>query len=142
MHSLTWVNEDTRKEYRALTRRTHAFKKTRFNVYFAKTWGSKAFFKHLVRFGTSSDIAEMLRVFGQFQKSGEYKQIVEANAEKSQEERRLKMKRDQLYKARKQSDYLEQQYLEAKEDYEALGRGSRGGVSQASWVDIVMNRIA
>ena len=66
MHNLTWMNEDIHNEYRAFKGNKHNFIKPRFNVYFAKEWGSKAFFMHLVRFGTSSDIAEMLRVFGEF----------------------------------------------------------------------------
>ena len=139
---LTWMNEDIHKEYRAFKGNKHNFIKPGFNVYFAKQWGSKAFFMHLVRFGTSSDIAEMLRVFGEFRESSEYKQIVDANAKNSQEERRLKVKRDQLRLVRNRSRHDEQQYLKAKEDYEALGRGSTGGVARASWVEKACSRFA
>ena len=60
MHSHTWMTEAIHKDYQA-SQKTHSFVKGRFNVYFAKTWGSKAVFMHLVRCGPSSDVAEMLR---------------------------------------------------------------------------------
>ena len=81
-HSHTWMNEDIKEEFHAQKGRKHAFVKGRFNVYFDKTWGCKAFFMHLVRFGTSSDIPAMLKVFNDFRQSKEYKHIVEANAKK------------------------------------------------------------
>jgi hypothetical protein len=141
MRSLTWMNDEVREEYDSLEAKHHAFLKGRFNVYFAKTWGSKAFFMHLVRFGTSSDIAAMVRVFGHFRESQEYKQIVQANSEKSEEERELKKWRDQLRRWRGRSDSDEQEYQIAKQAYETLGRGG-AGVSQGSWVDSASSSVA
>jgi hypothetical protein len=141
MRSLTWMNDEVREEYDSLEAKHHAFLKGRFNVYFAKTWGSKAFFMHLVRFGTSSDIAAMVRVFGHFRESQEYKQIVQANSEKSEEERELKKWRDQLRCWRRRSDSDEQEYQIAKQAYETLGRGG-AGVSQGSWVESASSSVA
>ena len=140
--SLSWMNEEIHKDYVALKGNKRNFVKGRFNVYFAKVWGSKVFFMHLVRFGTSCDIAEMLKIFGEFRGSSEYEQIVRANAEKTQEEHELKVKRDQLRRVKNRSSDDERQYLRAKADYEALGRGGAGGVSQASWVDVASSSVA
>ena len=129
------MNDDIKDDYNAFKGNQNRFAKGRFNVYFQKEWGSKAFFMHLVRFGTVNDIAEMVRVFGKFRKSPEYQQIVVANTEKTEEERRLKVRRDQLRKVKGNSQWDEQQYLKAKEDFEALGRRKGGGIAQASWVD-------
>ena len=135
LQSLTWMNDDIKEDYNAFKGKQNRFAKGRFNVYFQKEWGSKAFFMHLVRFGTVNDIAEMVRVFGKFRKSPEYRQIVVANEEKTEEELRLKVRRDQLRRVKGNSQWDEQQYLKAKEDFEALGRRKGGGIAQASWVD-------
>ena len=95
--SLTWMNADVKEQYDSCQGNPHRFVKGSFNVYFNKVWGSKAFFMHLVRFGTASDIAAMLRVFGKFKTSPEYKQIVSANAEKNAEERELKLLQPWIY---------------------------------------------
>ena len=95
--SLTWMNADVKEQYDSCQGNPHRFVKGSFNVYFNKVWGSKPFFMHLVRFGTASDIAAMLRVFGKFKTSPEYKQIVSANAEKNAEERELKPLQPWIY---------------------------------------------
>ena len=97
---------------------------------------------HLVRFGTSSDIPAMLKVFNDFRQSKDYKDIVEANAIKTKTERALKRKRDELRRKKHHSADAEEQYLSAKREYEELGRGSRGGVAQGSWVDVASGSIA
>ena len=102
------------------------FAKSRFNVYFNKVWGSKAFFMHLVRYGTACEIAPLLRLFADFKKSKEYRDIVAANAEKSVLERSLKLQRDDLRRRRHGSKDDLQRYLKAKSAYEALQRGGAG----------------
>ena len=126
------MSEDIDEEYRAFKGNQHGSIKGRLDVHFPKVWGSKAFFMHPVRFGTSSDTAEKLRVFGTFQDSREYKDIADANAKKSQENRRLKLKRDRFRLVRHRSDHDVEQYLKAKAGYETLGRGSPAGFSQTS----------
>ena len=95
--SLTWMNADVKEKYDRVQGNPHRLVKNTFNVYFNKVWGSKAFFMHMVRFGTASDIAAMLRVFGKFKTSPEYKQIVSANAEKNAAERELKPLQPWIY---------------------------------------------
>ena len=129
------MNEDIKKEFRALQGSKQSFVKGRFNVYFAKTWGSKAFFMHLVRFGTSSDIARILEVFNEFRQSKEYKDIVKANSEKTAEERAQKQELQKLRRKRHRSPNAEEDYWTARNLYNELGRGSHGGVAQGSWVE-------
>ena len=135
--SLTWMNAEVREKYEEVKGNPYRFVKGTFNVYFNKSWGSKAFFMHMVRFGTASDIAAMISVFGEFKTSPEYKQIVRANAEKNAAERALKSKRDTLRRKSKldeDDEELKDRYEKTKKEFEDLRRGS-SGVSQASWVD-------
>ena len=67
--SLTWMNAEVKEKFDRIQGNPHRFVKSTFNVYFNKAWGSKAFFMHMVRFGTASDIAAMLRAFGEFKTS-------------------------------------------------------------------------
>ena len=64
--SLTWMNAEVKEKFDRIQGNPHRFVKSTFNVYFNKAWGSKAFFMHMVRFGTAIDIAAMLRAFGEF----------------------------------------------------------------------------
>ena len=51
---------------------------------------------HLVRFGTAGDIGILHFEFDNFKESKEYQEIQIANGKKSEEESRLKYKRDQF----------------------------------------------
>ena len=91
--SLTWMPPHVEEQYINIAqsgKNPYKFVKSRFNVYFNKVWGSKAFFMHLVRYGTTCEIAPLLRLFADFKKSEEYRDIVAANSEKGDLERRLK----------------------------------------------------
>ena len=68
----------------------------------------------------------MLREFDTFMKSKEYRDIKIANGKKSKEVLRLKCKREQLRTWRHYSHEDERRYIEAKEEYEAPGRGGAG----------------
>ena len=89
---------------------------------------------HLVRYGTACEIAPLLRLFADFKKSKEYRDIVAANSDKTDLERGLKLHRDDLKRRRHWSKDDEDRYLRAKAAYEALQRGA-ADVSQGTWTD-------
>jgi hypothetical protein len=93
--SLTWMNTDIRHKYDAIPWKQNPHKQVK-GWFFNQIWGSKAFFMHLVRFGTKGDIAAMLGIFRKFKASSEYWGIVQANEEKSADERKTKLKRNKL----------------------------------------------
>ena len=137
MWSLTWMDAERREDYERIVGNPRPQVKNWFNVYFRKVWGSKHFFMHLVRFGMTSDVAAMVRVFGKFRRSKEYKELLDANSAKSQELRDLWLERQRLrFRAKRfRATYADQQaYEDAKSEYESLGRGN-SGVAQATWVE-------
>jgi hypothetical protein len=87
----TWMNDDMQRKYFHKSGNANKAVKSWFNVHFNKTWGSKAFFMHLCRFGLTGDIAEMVRKYGAFRKTPEYEKILDANAEKSSTEKDMKL---------------------------------------------------
>ena len=65
---LRWMPPDVREEHDSSRTDPHKFGKSCFSVYFNRVWDSKAFFMHLVRYGTACDIRPALEAFSEFKK--------------------------------------------------------------------------